>query len=66
MNTPGGEARIVVVLPRVVGGAVVHDLGPLAAVSGATTWWWCHWAPRSGTRAMFDDYLRTDVCSGVL
>ncbi|HQX81253.1 MAG TPA: hypothetical protein PKW63_05810 [Vicinamibacterales bacterium] len=58
VNTPGGEARIVVVLPRVVGGAVVHDLGPLAAVSGAT-----HVVVVPlGTAvrdpgAMFDDYL---------
>lgn len=36
LSTQGGEARAVVVMPRVVGGAVVHDLGPLSAVPGAT------------------------------
>lgn len=58
VNTPGGEPRIVVVLPRVIGGAVVHDMGPLAAVAGATH----EVVVPLGTAvrdagAMFDDYL---------
>lgn len=56
--TQGGEARAVIVLPRVIGDAVVHDLGPLSAVPGAT-----HLVVLPlGTvvreaGAMFDDYL---------
>jgi hypothetical protein len=58
VTTHGGEARVVIVLPRVIGDAVVHDLGPLSAVPGAT-----HLVVLPlGTvvreaGAMFDDYL---------
>ncbi len=58
VTTQGGEARVVIVLPRVIGDAVVHDLGPLSAVPGAT-----HMVVLPlGTvvrdaGAMFDDYL---------
>ena len=58
VTTQGGEARVVIAMPRIVGGAIVHDLGPLAAVPGAT-----HMVVLPlGTAvreagAMFDDYL---------
>lgn len=58
LTTQGGEARVVIALPRVIGGSVVHDLGPLSAVPGAT-----HLVVLPlGTvvrepGAMFDDYL---------
>lgn len=58
VTTQGGEARVVIAMPRVIGGAIVHDLGPLAAVPGAT-----HLVVLPlGTvvrepGAMFDDYL---------
>lgn len=54
----GAEPRIVIALPRVIGDAAVHDLGPLSAVPGAT-----HLVVMPlGTAvrepgAMFDDYL---------
>ena len=57
-TTEGGEARVVITLPRVIGDAVIHDLGPLSAVPGAT-----HMVVLPlGTvvrepGAMFDDYL---------
>lgn len=58
VTTQGGEARVVIAMPRLIGGAIVHDLGPLAAVPGAT-----HMVVLPlGTvvreaGAMFDDYL---------
>lgn len=58
VTTQGGEARVVIAMPRVIDGAIVHDLGPLAAVPGAT-----HMVVLPlGTAireagAMFDDYL---------
>lgn len=36
VTTQGGEARVVIAMPRIIGGAIVHDLGPLSAVPGAT------------------------------
>ena len=36
VTVPGGEPHMVVALPRVIGGSIVHDLGPLSAVPGAT------------------------------
>ena len=56
--TQGAEAHVVIVLPRVIDDAVIHDLGPLSAVPGAT-----HLVVLPlGTKvrdagAMFDDYL---------
>lgn len=58
VTTQGGEARMLVAMPRVIGGAIVHDLGPLSDVPGAT-----HLVVVPlGTvvrepGAMFDDYL---------
>lgn len=36
VQTPSGAPHVVVAMPRVIGGAIVHDLGPLASVPGAT------------------------------
>jgi hypothetical protein len=36
VTVPGGEPQMMVALPRVVGDSVVHKLGPLSAVPGAT------------------------------
>ncbi|MCC7186831.1 MAG: hypothetical protein IT185_11345 [Acidobacteria bacterium] len=33
---PGGEPHMVVAMPRVIAGSIVHDLGPLSAIPGAT------------------------------
>ena len=58
VTTQGGEPRVVIAMPRVIGGAILHDLGPLAAVPGAT-----HLVvlplgtPVREPGAMFDDYL---------
>jgi len=32
----GGESHVVIAMPRVLGGAIVFDLGPLSAIPGAT------------------------------
>lgn len=58
VQMPSGATHIVVALPRVINAAVVHDLGPVTAIPGAT-----HLSVlplgravrRPGT--MFDDYL---------
>lgn len=58
VNTPAGEPRVVIAMPRVIGGAIVHDMGPLAAIPGAT-----HVVVLPQGRvvrapgAMFDDHL---------
>ena len=58
VTVPGGEPQMVVVMPRVIGGAVVHNLGPLSAVPKAT-----HLVVLPlgtsirGPGDMFDDYL---------
>jgi len=36
VTVAGGAPQIVVAMPRVIGGAIVHNLGPLSAVPGAT------------------------------
>lgn len=36
VRTDTGASHVVIAMPRVVGGAIVHDLGPLSAVPGAT------------------------------
>jgi hypothetical protein len=36
VTVPGGEPHMVVALPRVIGGSIVHDLGPVSAFPGAT------------------------------
>lgn len=36
VRTDGGEPHVVIAMPRVLGGAIVHDLGPLSAIPGAT------------------------------
>jgi hypothetical protein len=58
VTVPGGEPHMVVALPRVIGGSIVHDLGPLSGVPGAT-----HLVvlplgtPIRGPGDMFDNYL---------
>jgi hypothetical protein len=57
-TTPAGEPRVLIAMPRVIGGAIVHDLGPLSEIPGAT-----HVVVLPQGRvvraagAMFDDYL---------
>jgi len=36
VQTSTGEPRFVIAMPRVLGGAIVHDLGPVSDVPGAT------------------------------
>ena len=36
VQADGGEPHVVIAMPRVLGGAIVHDLGPLSAIPGAT------------------------------
>ncbi len=36
VTVPSGEPHMVAALPRVIGGSIVHDLGPLSSVPGAT------------------------------
>ncbi len=58
VQMPSGATHVVVALPRVVNVAVLHDLGPLSAVAGATHLSVLplgHAVRRPG--AMFDDYL---------
>jgi hypothetical protein len=58
VTVPGGAPQMVVALPRVIGGSIVHDLGPLSAVPGAT-----HMVvlplgtATRGAGDMFDNYL---------
>lgn len=58
VQMPSGATHVVVVLPRVIDNAVLHDLGPVSAIAGAT-----HLSvlplghPVRRPGAMFDDYL---------